>query len=71
MSKFIIIKKIKDFRNDIQEEYFYKVVENIGGLSEALRRDFRLTDNNEIEDTVEEKSNSTQIKELFFYNYIM
>ncbi|NLK94450.1 MAG: hypothetical protein GX275_04550 [Clostridiales bacterium] len=47
--------KTKDYRPDLQEDYFYKIIENVGHLSEAIRRDFRLSDNDEIEDTVEDE----------------
>lgn len=47
------IKK-KDFKPDLKHAYFLKLVEEVGELSEVLRKDKRMI-NSDIKDTVEEE----------------
>lgn len=51
LQKFI---KSKDFNPDSQQGYFLKLIEEVGELSEAIRKDLRLKDGN-IKGTVEEE----------------
>ncbi|MEJ6952190.1 MazG nucleotide pyrophosphohydrolase domain-containing protein [Halanaerobiaceae bacterium ANBcell28] len=46
--------KDKDFKPDLKHAYFLKLVEEIGELSEVLRKDKRMINSN-IKDTVEEE----------------
>ena len=60
MSNEISIKKLqnfiksKDFNPNLKLEYFLKLIEEVGELSEAIRKDIRLKDN-DIKGTVEEE----------------
>lgn len=46
--------KSKDFNPDLKHWYFLKLIEEVGELSEAIRKDLRLKDGN-IKGTVEEE----------------
>ncbi len=46
--------KRKDFKPDLKHAYFLKLVEEVGELSEVLRKDKRMINKN-IKDTVEEE----------------
>lgn len=46
--------KSKDFNPDLKHGYFLKLIEEVGELSEAIRKDLRLKDGN-IKGTVEEE----------------
>ncbi|MFW6002595.1 MAG: MazG nucleotide pyrophosphohydrolase domain-containing protein [archaeon] len=46
--------KEKDFKPDLKQAYFLKLVEEVGELSEVLRKDKRMINSN-IKDTVEEE----------------
>ena len=60
MSNEISIKKLqnfiksKDFNPNLKQEYFLKLIEEVGELSEAIRKDIRLKDS-DIKGTVEEE----------------
>lgn len=60
MTNEISIKKLqdfiksKDFNPDMKHGYFLKLIEEVGELSEAIRKDLRLKDGN-IKGTVEEE----------------
>lgn len=47
--------KSGDYNPDNKHAYFYKLVEEVGELSEVMRRDQRLTDNGSIKGTIEEE----------------
>jgi len=49
-----LIKKVDNKNNSI-DKCFYKLVEEVGELSQAVRKDRRLSDNNSIKGTVEEE----------------
>ena len=44
----------KDYNPDLKQGYFLKLIEEVGELSEAIRKDIRLK-NNDIKGTVEEE----------------
>lgn len=46
--------KSKDYKPDLKQAYFLKLIEEVGELSEAIRKDIRLIDNN-IKGTIEEE----------------
>ena len=46
--------KSKDFNPNLKQGYFLKLIEEVGELSEAIRKDIRLKDN-DIKGTVEEE----------------
>lgn len=46
--------KSKDYNPDLKHGYFLKLIEEVGELSEAIRKDKRLQDN-DIKGTVEEE----------------
>ncbi|MBU5437981.1 hypothetical protein KQI42_08180 [Tissierella sp. MSJ-40] len=48
------IKNI-DYNPNLKEKYFLKLIEEVGELSEALRKDTRLMDKNHIKGTIEEE----------------
>lgn len=48
------IKNI-DYNPNLKEKYFLKLIEEVGELSEALRKDTRLIDKNHIKGTIEEE----------------
>ena len=60
MSNQISIKKLqdfiksKDYNPDLKQGYFFKLIEEVGELSEAIRKDIRLQGNG-IKGTVEEE----------------
>ncbi len=45
----------KDFNPQARHGYFQKLIEEVGELAEALRKDLRMTDDGEIKGTVEEE----------------
>ena len=49
-----LIKKL-DNNQGSHEEYFYKLTEEVGELSKAIRKNKRLADNDEIKGTIEEE----------------
>jgi NTP pyrophosphatase (non-canonical NTP hydrolase) len=60
MSNEISIKKLqnfiksKDFNPNLKQGYFFKLIEEVGELSEAIRKDIRLQ-GNDIKGTVEDE----------------
>jgi NTP pyrophosphatase (non-canonical NTP hydrolase) len=60
MANQISIKKLqdfiksKDYNPDLKQGYFFKLIEEVGELSEAIRKDIRLQ-GNDIKGTVEEE----------------
>lgn len=46
--------KSKDYNLDLKQGYFLKLIEEVGELSEAIRKDIRLQDN-DIKGTIEEE----------------
>ena len=46
--------KSKDYDPDLKQGYFLKLIEEVGELSEAIRKDIRLQDN-DIKGTIEEE----------------
>jgi NTP pyrophosphatase (non-canonical NTP hydrolase) len=46
--------KSKDFNPDLKQGYFLRLIEEVGELSEAIRKDLRIKDGN-IKGTVEEE----------------
>ncbi len=61
MKKSISINQLQNFIKNIdynpnsKEKYFLKLIEEVGELSEALRKDTRLIDKNHIKGTIEEE----------------
>lgn len=47
--------KSKDFNPDLKHGYFLKLIEEVGELPEAIRKDIRLNADNDIKGTVEEE----------------
>ncbi|UVI32743.1 MazG nucleotide pyrophosphohydrolase domain-containing protein [Paenibacillus spongiae] len=47
--------KNKDYRPDQGMNYFYKLVEEVGELSEVLRKNRRMTEEGNIKGTIEEE----------------
>ncbi|MGM7700480.1 MazG nucleotide pyrophosphohydrolase domain-containing protein [Pseudalkalibacillus sp. Hm43] len=57
----ITIKKLqsyikeKDYKPELKHGYFQKLIEEVGELSEAIRKDKRLKDDRSIKGTIEEE----------------
>ena len=49
-----LIAKI-DHKNNAIDKYFYKLSEEVGELAQAIRKNKRLEDTNEIKETIEEE----------------
>ncbi len=47
--------KSKDYKPGLEHGYFMKLVEEIGELSEVIRKDKRLGKDNDIKDTIDEE----------------
>jgi NTP pyrophosphatase (non-canonical NTP hydrolase) len=47
--------KAKDYNPSAKKEYFLKLIEEIGELSEVIRKDLRMTDEKNIKGTIEEE----------------
>ncbi len=50
-----LILKEKDYKPELKQAYFLKLIEEVGELAEVLRKDKRLTDQNTIKGTIEEE----------------
>ena len=46
--------KDKDYKPELKDKYFLKLIEEVGELSEAIRKDSRM-ENNSIKGTIEEE----------------
>ena len=46
--------KERDYKPELKEKYFMKLVEEVGELSEVIRKDKRMNDN-DIKDSIEEE----------------
>ncbi len=46
--------KERDYKPELKEKYFMKLIEEVGELSEVIRKDKRMNDN-DIKDSVEEE----------------
>ena len=46
--------KDKDYKPELKEKYFLKLIEEVGELSEAIRKNLRMK-NNSIKGTIEEE----------------
>lgn len=51
LQKFI---KVKDYKPELLDKYFLKLAEEVGELSRAMRKDWRMKDN-QIKGTIEEE----------------
>lgn len=47
--------KQKDFRPEHRQAYFFKLVEEVGELSEVIRKDLRMDESQNIKGTIEEE----------------
>ncbi|WP_221175431.1 MazG nucleotide pyrophosphohydrolase domain-containing protein [Brevibacillus panacihumi] len=47
--------KQKDFRPEHRQAYFFKLVEEVGELSEVIRKDLRMNESQNIKGTIEEE----------------
>lgn len=47
--------KEKDFRPELKQGYFLKLIEEVGELAEVIRKDRRLTEGGGIKGTIEEE----------------
>ncbi|MEC9487942.1 MAG: MazG nucleotide pyrophosphohydrolase domain-containing protein [Halanaerobium sp.] len=47
--------KNKDYRPELKDGYFLKLIEEVGELAEVMRKDLRLDEKKEIKGTVEEE----------------
>jgi NTP pyrophosphatase (non-canonical NTP hydrolase) len=47
--------KLKDYQPDLKHQYFLKLIEEVGELSEVVRKDRRLSQSETIKGTIEEE----------------
>lgn len=61
MDKEVSIRKLqeyiksKDYKPDLKHAYFLKLIEEVGELSEAIRKDVRIADTGTIKGTIDEE----------------
>ena len=62
LKQFQSILKEKDYKPELKQAYFLKLIEEIGELAEVLRKDKRLADQSTIKETIEE-----ELYDVFYY----
>jgi NTP pyrophosphatase (non-canonical NTP hydrolase) len=58
--------KQKDFRPEYRQAYFFKLVEEVGELSEVIRKDLRMDESQNIKGTIEE-----ELYDVLYYTILL